>query len=414
MRSFFDRRTIPLLVIIVGLSAALIAVCIDAYAGDDDEVERPSVPDGEAPLACDRASVTTASGTLVKRSAFCPGDLIFEDNFDRLDLERWQHEVTLGGGGNWEFQYYLNSRRNSFVKDGIFFIRPTLLADETGEEFLSSGNLNIHGGTPYDYCTNPAFYGCERQGSPTNYLNPIKSARVRTVNSFNFRYGKVEIRAKIPTGDWLWPALWLMPKINQYGTWPSSGEIDLMESRGNLDYSVNGNQLGVEHVGTTLHFGPQWDLNGYEMATAVKNSPKGQGFNKGFHRYQLEWTPEFMRFSVDDEQVMQVEGNFWELGRFDERRPGVQNPWVSGGKMAPFDQEFYIIMNLAVGGTNGFFPDVPPAVNANGNKPWSNNSPTALRDFWLGRSDWLPTWKLQENDSAEASFQVDYVRVWAL
>ena len=99
MRSFFDRRTIPLLVIIVGLSAALIAVCIDAYAGDDDEVERPSVPDGEAPLACDRASVTTASGTLVKRSAFCPGDLIFEDNFDRLDLERWQHEVTLAGGG---------------------------------------------------------------------------------------------------------------------------------------------------------------------------------------------------------------------------------------------------------------------------------------------------------------------------
>ena len=126
--------------------------------------------------------------------------------------------------------------------------------------------------SPYfDYsCTNPSNYGCERQGSPTNYLNPIKSARVRTVNSFNFRYGKVEIRAKIPTGDWLWPALWLMPKINQYGTWPSSGEIDLMESRGNLDYSVNGNQLGVEHVGTTLHFGPQWDLNGYEMATTFR------------------------------------------------------------------------------------------------------------------------------------------------
>uniref|UniRef100_A0A182IYP3 GH16 domain-containing protein n=1 Tax=Anopheles atroparvus TaxID=41427 RepID=A0A182IYP3_ANOAO len=411
---FFDRRTIPLLLIIVGLSAALIAVCIDAYAGDSDDEPRPTVPEDEKPLDCERASVTTASGALVKRSAFCPGELIFEDNFDRLDLEKWQHEHTLGGGGNWEFQYYLNSRRNSFVKEGIFHIRPSLLADETGEEFLSSGLLRIHGGTPYDFCTNPADYGCERQGTPTNYINPIKSARVRTVNSFNFKYGKVEIRAKLPTGDWLWPALWLMPKLNQYGTWPASGEIDLMESRGNLDYSVNGEQLGVEHTGSTLHFGPYPGLNGYEMATAVKHSPPGQGFNKDFHRYQLEWTPEFMKFSVDDEQVLQVEGNFWQLGQFPQRDPNAANPWVGAGKMAPFDQEFYIIMNLAVGGTNGFFPDTPPATNANGNKPWSNQSPTAPRDFWNARSNWLPTWKLQENESAEASLQVDYVRVWAL
>ncbi|KFB36215.1 AGAP002796-PA-like protein [Anopheles sinensis] len=192
---FFDRRTIPLLLIIVGLSAALIAVCIDAYAGDDDE-PRPTVPDDERPLDCERASVTTASGSLVKRSAFCPGELIFEDNFDRLDLEKWEHEHTLGGGGNWEFQYYLNSRRNSFVKEGIFHIRPTLLADETGEGFLSSGLLRIHGGTPYDYCTNPADYGCERQGTPTNYINPIKSARVRTVRSFNFNTARGPPRAR--------------------------------------------------------------------------------------------------------------------------------------------------------------------------------------------------------------------------
>ena len=54
-------------------------------------------------------------------------------------------------------------------------------------------------------CTNPQWWGCERTGSPTNILNPIKSARIRTVNSFSFRYGRVEVRAKMPAGDWLWP-----------------------------------------------------------------------------------------------------------------------------------------------------------------------------------------------------------------
>ncbi|XP_055603204.1 beta-1,3-glucan-binding protein-like [Uranotaenia lowii] len=408
---FFDRKSIIFLVIIVALSAALIAVCIDAYAVSSEDGGDPT-PDQK--LNCEKASVTTASGSLVKQQAFCPGDLIFEDNFDRLNLDAWQHEHTLGGGGNWEFQYYLNSRRNSYVEDGKLFIRPTLLADETGEEFLWTGTLNIHGGAPGDYCTNPAWYGCERTGNAVNYLNPIKSARLRTVNSFNFKYGKLEIRAKLPTGDWLWPALWLMPKMNQYGSWPSSGEIDLMESRGNLDYrDGSGTHIGVEQVGSTLHFGPNPNLNGYEMATGAKNTPAGNGFNKDFHRYQLEWTPDFMKFSIDDEQVMMVEGNFWERGNFEERAPGTENPWVSGGKMAPFDEEFYIIMNLAVGGTLGYFPDAP-AVNAGNPKPWPNNSPSAIREFWNAKNAWLPTWKLEENRSKDASLQVDYVRVWAL
>jgi hypothetical protein len=79
------------------------------------------------------------------------------------------------------------------------------VSDETGEDFLSSGVLNIDGGSPAEECTNPQFYGCERTGTPENYLNPIKSARLRTVYSFAFKYGKVEVRAKLPAGDWLWP-----------------------------------------------------------------------------------------------------------------------------------------------------------------------------------------------------------------
>ena len=106
-------------------------------------------------------------------------------------------------------------------------IKPTLTSDEFGETFLNSGVLNIHGGVPaeqlvydltviIDYftkniifvrCTNPAFFGCERVGTNTHIINPVKSARIRTAESFAFKYGKVEISAKIPTGDWLRPGM---------------------------------------------------------------------------------------------------------------------------------------------------------------------------------------------------------------
>ncbi|KAL1375963.1 hypothetical protein pipiens_004544 [Culex pipiens pipiens] len=361
---------------------------------------------------CKTPSVTTASGALVSRSSFCPGELIFEDNFDTLDLERWQHEKTLGGGGNGEFQFYLNDRQNSFVEDGIFYIRPTMLTDD--EDFLRSGTLDVNGGSPYDHCTNPAWNGCVRIGTPDFLLNPVKSARVRTVNSFNFKYGKLEIRAKVPTGDWLWPALWMMPKLDQYGTWPRSGEIDLMETRGNLNYRyVNGTHLGVENLFSTLHFGPEPWYNAYETSTAHKYTAPGEGFNNDFHRYQLEWTPEYMKFSIDDEQFLLVDGNFWERGNFVDRAPGAPNPWVSGGKMAPFDAEFHIIMNLAIGAAGGYFPDEPVAVN-DPPKPWKNGSPTAIKEFWEAKDEWLPTWKLDEDNGKGASLQVDYVRVWAL
>ncbi|XP_053697477.1 beta-1,3-glucan-binding protein-like isoform X2 [Sabethes cyaneus] len=317
---------------------------------------------------------------------------------------------------NGEFQYYLNHRDNSFVEDGIFYIKPTLMGIEPGgEEFLNSGTLDIHGGDPDNFCTNPAWDGCVRVGSPENILNPVKSARVRTVHSFSFKYGKLEISAKLPTGDWMWPALWLMPRLNQYGTWPASGEIDLMEARCNVDYYDNDQtHIGVEQVLSTLHFGPNAWTNAYNTSTLSKNSPPGQGFNKDFHRYQLEWTPDNMIFSVDDESLLQVGANFWERGNFEERAPGTRNPWVSGTKMAPFDQEFFIIMNLAIGGTNGYFPD--ENVTNSRPKPWSNQSPVrvAMTSYWNKRNDWMPSWALDKNDGKDASFQIDYVRVWAL
>ena len=85
---------------------------------------------------------------------------------------------------------------------------------------------------------------------------------------------------------------------------------------------------------------------------------------------------------------------------------GLPNPWAGATKMAPFDQPFYIIMNLAVGGVN-YFSDY--FVNSPLPKPWSNTSPRASTDFWQGRSQWQPTWI-----GEDTHFEIDYVRVRAL
>ena len=127
----------------------------------------------------------------------------------------------------------------------FIYIKPTFLVDDIGEANLRGGyNFDLWGSSPSTLCTGPHFYGCFRtSGAGGNILNPIRSARIRTAESFNFRYGRVEVKAQLPRGDWLWPAIWLLPTTNQYSTWPASGEIVIMDSRGNAaGYII---QLGV-------------------------------------------------------------------------------------------------------------------------------------------------------------------------
>lgn len=119
-------------------------------------------------------------------------------------------------------------------------------------------------------------------------------------------------------------------------------------------------------------------------------------------------------FSVDDVEtgIIKAGTGFWSRGAFDSIAPGIANPWrLSTTNMAPFDQEFYIIMNLAVGGAD-HFPD--ESINADA-KPWKNTATSAAADFWNARNLWLPTWNLEQNLSRDASsLVIDYVRVWAL
>lgn len=82
-----------------------------------------------------------------------------------------------------------------------------------------------------------------------------------------------------------------MPKDNAYGAWPASGEIDLILSRGNRNYTNLDKHIGVEQFASSLHFGPYASLDLYQTALFMRNSKPGNGFNNDFHRYQMEWTP---------------------------------------------------------------------------------------------------------------------------
>lgn len=138
-------------------------------------------------------TVTTVSRTHAP-DTICSGDLIFEENFDTLNLSKWRHEITMAGGGNFEFQWYVNDRFNSYTTGGILHIKPTFTSDVFGEAFITSGRVVIH---PNE-CTESYNNGCDRQGTRDNIINPIRSARVDTMNSFSFKYGNLEIRVKMP------------------------------------------------------------------------------------------------------------------------------------------------------------------------------------------------------------------------
>jgi beta-glucanase (GH16 family) len=149
----------------------------------------------------------------------------------------------------------------------------------------------------------------------------------------SWKYGRFEVRAKLPKGKHLWPAFWMLPTDYVYGPWAASGEIDIMESRGQ-EPSI---------TSSTLHYGGVWPNNRY-TTTGKISFPFD--LTADFHVYALEWEEKEIRTYVDD--IL--------LSTFDLDRnwySGVgPNPYTKN--IQPWDQRFHIIMNLAIGG--GFFP----------------------------------------------------------
>ncbi|KAJ9598215.1 hypothetical protein L9F63_011098 [Diploptera punctata] len=295
---------------------------------------------------------------------------------------------------NQEFQYYRNNRKNSYVRDGILYIKPTLVADEKGEDFLYSGTLQ-DSRCNKDPCASKA---------GADIVLPIYSARM--ISNKAFKYGRLEIKARMPRGDWLWPAIWLLPKHNVYGDWPRSGEIDMVETHGNQNYTdKNGVLESTNRFSSTLHFGPDGSHDRYWFARWEKVISKGPDVGKGFHVYGLKWTDHNIQFTLDGNLIGKIdapEGGFWHLGEYD-KDPGGTDIWKDGNSMAPFDNDFVILMNVAVGGT--YFPD--DYINHPHPRPWDWSSSHPIRDFWEKRNWWQPTWH-----GEDAAMQVDYVRLY--
>ncbi|CDO70157.1 Glycoside Hydrolase Family 16 protein [Trametes cinnabarina] len=336
--------------------------------------------------------------------------LILEDNFDTFDTQNvWMHEVSMSGFGNSEFEMTTDSPNNSFVRDGRLYIVPTLTSDVIGYNNIFNGyTYNLTG------CTDGNSTNCGAVSNETlgTVIPPVMSARIHTREPYTIKYGKVEITAKLPRGDWLWPALWMLPLDDAYGPWPRSGEIDIMEARGNSqEYKAQ----GIDYVRGSLNWGPFTWLNGVSKTFGWWTNRR-KTFADGFHTYSLEWTPEFIRIYVDSRLTYMLfhkfDEPFFDLGGFP---PVVQNgsqfietpnPWASGTKnVAPFDQPFYLIVNLAVGGTSGWFPD------GVGNKPWLDGSISAMRDFAEKQDEWYATWP---QTIEERALVVDSVKMWRL
>jgi len=214
--------------------------------------------------------------------------LVWSDEFDgeKLDYSKWGIEVNAFGGGNNELQLYTDRKENVRIAGGHLVIEAR-----------------------HD---NPGIAGTTRQYS---------SGRVRTKNRGDWTYGRFEVRAKLPQGKGIWPAIWMLPTEEKYGGWAASGEIDIMELVGHKPAQVLG----------TLHYGDQWPRNKYTGGSF--DLPSGT-FADDFHTFAIEWEKGAMRWYVD--------GRLYQT----------QKKWSTTAAPfpAPFDQPFHLVLNLAVGG----------------------------------------------------------------
>ncbi len=206
-------------------------------------------------------------------------NLVWSDEFNTdgtPDATKWNYDIGAGGWGNSELQYYTNSSNNIIVQGGNLKI--------TAKAQILSGS---------------------------NYT----SARLKSENKFEFHYGKVEFRAKMPTGGGTWPALWMLGQNYATNTWPSCGEIDVMEHRGNIPNVIH----------ATLHYPGHSGGNGITNTTTITDA------STQFHIYKAIWTSNSIKFYVDD----------------------VLYHSFLNTSTTPFNSDFFLILNVAMGGTFG-------------------------------------------------------------
>ena len=282
------------------------------------------------------------SGFLLGNGAGTPAQegyrLVWSDEFDgsSLDMDKWSYEL-----GNWKLDDSGNYITNGWGNNE--------------QEFYTDRNTAVKDGV-LTISARKESWTDEKQGS-----YDYTSSRLSTQHKFSVCGGRIEVRARCDSGKSLWPAIWMLPEDSAYGGWASSGEIDIMEGWGSTPERVCG----------TVHFGGAWPANKY--LTGEYSFPEGDG-TENWHTYSIEWDRGEIRWYVDDSLY------------------STQTDWYSEGFSypAPFDQNFYIILNLAVGGhfdgIDGIYAD--PATFANGDK---NFDIDYVRVYENTASDFGPT-----------------------
>ena len=215
-------------------------------------------------------------------------NIVWQDEFDKesLDLTKWSREIGGHGWGNNELQFYTDSDSNSYVENGNLVLKAQVVPQGIG----SSKGLRYY-----------------------------SSARLRTYGKGDWKYGRIEVKAKVASGQGIWPAIWMLPTDWLFGGWPSSGEIDIMEHVGY--------DLGVVHG--SVHT----EAYNHKINTQRSSARKIANVDTEFHVYSIIWDKDKISFFIDDVQYF----------LFENDQQGNYKTW-------PFDQRFHLLINIAVGG----------------------------------------------------------------
>ena len=306
------------------LPAALIAAVPCAYAAEDSD-KMDYTKDGVVDVFdLITAKQTASPADVIKvRDFIMTGnsreyELVWSDEFDgtSLDMDKWSYEL-----GNWKLD-----ENGNYITGGW---------GNNEQEFYTDSNASVKDGI-LTISARKENYSDEVQG---NY--EYTSSRLSTQHKFSVCGGKIEVRARCDSGKSLWPAIWMLPEDSVYGGWAASGEIDIMEGWGSTPEKICG----------TIHFGDVWPGNTY--LTGEYTFPGGDS-TENWHTYSIEWDRSEIRWYVDDTLY------------------STQSDWYSANRSypAPFDQKFYMILNLAVGGhfdgVDGIYAD--PSIFADGSR----------------------------------------------
>ncbi|MBC7922473.1 MAG: glycoside hydrolase family 16 protein [Ferruginibacter sp.] len=266
--AIFSRETPARMISVSRASIAAFLLCWMGLSGALPRLPSSPPTDGYAPSAPAQ-----------------PWKLVWQDEFDgpRIDTTKWTPEVNDRGGGNEELQYYTARPENAYLKNS------TLVIVAQREKYLTKA---------------------------------FTSARLNTRHKADWQYGRFEVRAKMPKGWGLWPAIWMLPTDDRYGPWPAGGEIDIAEVLGREPSEVHG----------VVHFGSETPR--HRRSSAGTTQLKKGDFSGKFHVFSVEWEAREIRWYLDNQ--------LYHTARV----------------IRPLDERYHLLLNLAVGSN---WPGTPKA-----------------------------------------------------